>query len=282
MTTTTTTTKQPESEYQRHPEKTSGNSFLGDVWTNFLRWNLKKVREPFVLVFALVQPIIFLVLFSQVFGKLAGRAVPGGDYLAYLVPAIVIQVALITAAGSGTGFVQDIESGMFEKTLASPMSRTAVFTGKILSDLLLIVVPTLIMLGLGYVLGTSVTTGLLGVVGILGVALVFSVWFMAFSNVLGIVTGDVSVTGIATNLIQFPLLFASTAFVPVDALPGWLQVVSSMNPVTYGIDAARAIMLSGWTWGVIGQSLVVLVALDLLFGAIAVYFLGRASSSAAW
>lgn len=275
-----TPTTQPETELDQYPEKTTGNGFLGDVWTNFLRWNLKKLREPFVLVFALVEPIIFLVLFSQVFGELAGPAVPGGNYLAYLVPAIVILVALITAAGSGTGFVQDIETGMFEKTLVSPMSRTAVFSGKVLSDLLLIVVPTLIMVGLGYVAGAPVATGLLGVVGLLGVAVVFSIWFMAFSNILGVVTGSTRVTGIVTNLVQLPLLFASTAFVPVDALPGWLQVVSAVNPITYGVNAARTIMLSGWDWGVIGQSLLVLGALDLVLGGIAVYVLNRASSAA--
>lgn len=268
-----------EKELEYTTEKTTGNGFLGDLWTNFLRWNLKKVREPFVLVFALVQPLIFLVLFSQVFGQLATEAVTGGDYVAYLVPAIVIQVALITAAGSGTGFVQDIESGMFEKTLVSPMSRTAVFSGKVLSDLLLIVVPTLIMVVLGHVAGAPVTTGLLGVLGILAVSVVFSVWFMAFSNILAVVSGSTRVTGIVTNLVQFPLLFASTAFVPVDALPGWLQTVSSVNPITYGVDATRVIMLSGWDWDVILPSLVVLGVLDLLFGGLAVYFLNRASSA---
>ncbi|WP_222914628.1 ABC transporter permease [Natrinema sp. SYSU A 869] len=275
-----TTHVQSENSAEQNPEKAISNNFLSDVWTNFLRWNVKKVREPFVLVFAVVQPVVFLVLFSQVFGELAAQAVPNGDYVAYLVPAIVIQVALIAAAGSGTGFVQDIETGMFEKTLVSPMSRAAVFAGKTLSDLLLIVVPTLIVVGLGFVLGAPIATGLLGVVGVVGVALVFSVWFMAFSNVLSVVTGSMRVTGIATNLVQFPLLFASTAFVPVDALPGWLQMVSSVNPITYGVDAARTIMLTGWTWEVIGQSLVILVALDLLFGAVAVYFLNRASSTA--
>lgn len=269
----------PEDELEYSTEKTTGNGFFGDFWTNFLRWNLKKVREPFVLVFALVQPLIFLVLFSQVFGQLAADAVPGGDYVAYLVPAIVIQVSLITAAGSGTGFVQDIESGMFEKTLVSPMSRTAVFSGKVLSDLLLIVVPTLIMVMLGHVAGAPVTTGVLGILGILAVAVVFSVWFMAFSNILAVVTGSTRVTGIVTNLVQFPLLFASTAFVPVDALPGWLQTVSSVNPITYGVDAARVLMLSGWDWDVILPSLVILGVLDLLFGGLAVYFLNRASSA---
>lgn len=264
---------------ERQPERNTSNRFLRDVWTNFVRWNLKKLREPFVLVFALVQPVVFLVLFSQVFGQLAGKAVPSGDYLAFLVPAIVIQVALITAAGSGIGFVQDIETGMFEQVLVSPMSRTAMFTGKLLSDLLLVVIPTLVMFGVGYVLGATILTGLLGVLGIIGVVLLFSVWFMAISYILAIVTESSRATGISTNLIQFPLLFASTAFVPQDTLPGWLQLVSSVNPITYGVDATRAIMLTGWTWDVIVRSLVILGALDLAFGIVSVYLLDRASSS---
>lgn len=87
-------------------------------------------------------------------------------------------------------------------------------------------------------------------------------------------------TGVATNLVQFPLLFASTAFVPESALPGWLRPVSAVNPIAHGVDAARAIVLTGWAWDVIGRSLVALGALDLAFGALAVYFLTRASSSA--
>lgn len=160
------------------------------------------------------------------------------------------------------------------------MSRIAAFVGKTLSDLLLIPVPTLLVVGLGYALGARITTGLLGIVGILGVAIVFSGWFVAVSSVVGIATGSSRVTGVATNLVQFPLLFASTAFVPESALPGWLRPVNAVNPITYGVDAARAIVPTGWAWDVIGRSLVVLGALDLAFGALAVYFLTRASSSA--
>ncbi|WP_306061793.1 ABC transporter permease [Natronococcus wangiae] len=272
-------TSHRESERGLSSEAGSHSGFFDDVRTTFARWNVKKLREPFVLVFALVQPVVFLVLFSQVFGRLAAGAVPGGDYLAFLVPAIVIQAALITAAGSGIGFVQDVETGMFEKVLVSPVSRVAMFAGKASSDLLLILIPTFLMVGLGRVLGARITTGLLGIVGIVAVVLVFSVWFVSVSYILGITTGSSRVTGISTNLVQFPLLFASTAFVPEKALPGWLQLVSSVNPVTYGVDAVRAIMLTGWTWDVIGRSLLVLGALDVVLGAVAVYFIDRASSA---
>ncbi|HMB49686.1 MAG TPA: ABC transporter permease [Natronoarchaeum rubrum] len=278
------------------PIARSGNSFFGDAWTNFKRWNLKAVRNPFVLVVSLVQPIIFLVLFTQVFGGVATQAIGGGNggsisYETYLVPAIAIQVALAAAATSGVGLVNDIESGMFEKVLATPMNRTAVFLGKTAAEVARIAVQIGIILGLGTLLGAEIATGLVGALGIMAVGVLFSLWFVSLSNALAVVTKDQESTIIGANLLQFPLLFVSSAFLPLDSLPDWIQLVATYNPVTYGVDAARAIMLDrdvmtvievsrfGGIWDTLVPALAVLLALDLLLGGLAVYLLGRASSS---
>lgn len=273
------TTTNSQSGSDQEPTKVPGYGFVGDVGTSFLRSSLKAARNPFVLAFALIQPVLFLVLFSQVFGGIAGEVAPNGDYVTFLVPAIVVQVAMLTAARSGSWLVEDVENRTFGKLLVSPMNRTAIFVGKTLSEVVLITVQVLLILGLGYVLGARVATGLLGVGAILGVALVFSVWYTAYSNVLGVVTGSSQATTIGANLIHFPLLFASSAFVPVDTLPAWLQFVSAVNPVTYGVDAVRTLMFGGVAWDVVGRSLLVLVALDVVLGAVAVFFLTRAASS---
>jgi ABC-2 type transport system permease protein len=270
----------------------SSNSFVGDVWVNFMRWNLKAVRNPFVLVVSLFQPIIFLVLFTQVFGNVAGQALPGGiSYETYLVPAIAIQVALTAATTSGIGLVNDIESGMFEKVLVSPMNRAAVFIGKTLAEMVRIAIQVSIILGLGVVLGADIATGIPGAVAIAGVAIVFSLWFVAFSNVLAILTKDQESTIIGANLLLFPLLFVSSAFLPLSSLPDWIQTVATYNPVTYGVDAARAIILDAdvmEVWSVTAfdgllntviPALAVLVVLDVVFGGVAVYLINRASSS---
>ena len=273
----------------------SGNTFVGDVWVNFKRWNLKAVRNPFVLVVSLVQPIIFLVLFTEVFGNVAGSAVnrglPGITYETYLVPAIAIQVALAAAITSGVGLVNDIENGMFEKVLVTPMNRTAVFVGKTAAEVFRIAVQIAIILGLGVLLGAEIATGVVGVVGIIAVGILFSLWFVAFSNALAILTRDQESTIIGANLLQFPLLFLSSAFLPLEALPDWIQTFARFNPVTYGVDAARSLMIDrdvmtviDVTWfdgtldGVV-PGVGVLIGLDLLLGAIAVYLLSRASSS---
>lgn len=283
----------------------AGNGFAVDVWINLKRWLIKTSRNPFVVVSSLVQPIVFLVLFTEVFGQVTGDALAGVlgaeiSYITYLVPAIVIQSALVAAAGSGIGLVDDMESGMFEKVLVSPINRGAMFLGKALSEVVRIVVQTLIILALGYGLlwietggevGTYIETGLLGVLGIIGVTIVFAIWFTAFSNIVALVTRDQESTIIGANLLQFPLLFVSSAFLPVEVLPGWVQAVATVNPITYGVDAARALMLGqdvlsvidvttfSGIWNTLIPALVILLALDLVLGAIAVRYLNRASSS---
>ena len=280
---------------ERRTDARSGNSFLGDVWVNFKRWNLKAVRNPFVLVVSLVQPIIFLVLFTEVFGNVAGgavnRGIPGVSYETYLVPAIAIQVALAAAITSGVGLVNDIENGMFEKVLVTPMNRTAVFLGKTAAEMFRIAVQIAIILLLGLVLGADIATGVPGAIGVILVGIVFSLWFVAFSNALAILTRDQESTIIGANLLQFPLLFLSSAFLPLDALPGWIQTFARLNPVTYGVDAARSLVVGedvmtvievSWFGGTLNgvvPGVVVLLALDIVLGATAVYLLSRASSS---
>ena len=265
------------------------------MWVNFKRWNLKAVRNPFVLVVSLVQPIIFLVLFTEVFGTVAGgavnRGIPGINYETYLVPAIAVQVALAAAITSGVGLVNDIENGMFEKVLVTPMNRTALFVGKTAAEVFRIAVQIGIIIGLGVALGAEVVSGLAGVVGIVAVGVLFSLWFVAFSNALALLTRDQESTIIGANLLQFPLLFLSSAFLPLEALPGWIQTFARFNPVTYGVDAARSLMVDrdvmtvievswfGGTLDGVAPGLAVLAGLDLLLGGIAVYLLSRASSS---
>ncbi|UPV75741.1 ABC transporter permease [Halorussus limi] len=267
------------------PGETGGGErgFRTDVWVNFKRWNLKAVRNPFVLTASLVQPIVFLVLFTQVFGQVASGAIsrggPAVTYESFLLPAIVIQVSLVAAATSGIGLVNDIEEGMFEKVLVSPMNRAAVFLGKTLAEMLRITVQILIILGLGVLLGANIETGVAGALAIVVIGIVFAGWFTAFSNVVALVTRDQESTIIGANILQFPLLFVSSAFLPVELLPEWIQLISDFNPVTYGVDAARTLVIDGWIWETILPNVGVLVGLDLVLGAFAVYMLNRASSS---
>ena len=286
-------------------QKASGNSSTTDVCISFKRWLVKASRNPYVTFTSLVQPVIFFVLMAEVLGAVAGAALTqslGGDvhYVTYLTPAIMIQSALAAAAVSGIGLVDDMETGMFDKTLISPMGRGAMFVGKLLSELVRIIIQTLVILALGFGLlwmktggsiGSYIQTGLAGMLGIIAVTVIFAGVFMAYSNIVALVTRDREATIMIANLLTFPLLFVSSAFLPLAVLPGWIQVVARFNPVTYGVDAARAIMLGrdvmtvvevawfGGTLDGVAPGVAVLVGLDVLLGGVAVYLLSRASSS---
>jgi ABC-2 type transport system permease protein len=284
-------------------EKAPGNSRTTDIRISFKRWLVKSSRNPYVTFSSLVQPLIFFVLMAEVFGAIASGALSqvvgeNVSYVTYLTPAIVIQSALAAAAVSGIGLVDDMETGMFDKTLISPMHREAMFVGKVLSELVRIVVQTLIVLGLGYLFlavksGESVEgylqTGLPGLLGIVAVTAIFGGVFMAYSNIVALVTRDREATIMIANLLTFPLLFISSAFLPLDALPSWIQTLAVVNPITYGVDGIRALVLGqdvlsvfdvtaiGGLWNTVVPAVGILVGFNLVLGAGAVGLLNRAS-----
>ncbi len=283
----------------------AGNSFSVDVWVTLKRWLKKAVRNASIVFEALLSPFIFLILFTQVFGKLAGGPIQdlfGADinYITFLTPAIIIVTAMTVAIQSGTGLIQDMDSGMFEKILVSPTHRGAIFLGKALADVLRIAFQSAIVLVLGYLLlwigsggsvGPYIQTGLGGVLGIFAVVIVYSLWFTAFSIIIALVTQDIESASIWMYMTHYPLLFSSSAFLPISFLPEWMQVLATVNPVTYGVDALRALMLGqdvlsvinvtafSGIWNTIVPAIVLLGVLDIVLGGIAAVLLHRVSSS---
>lgn len=253
---------------------------LADTWSSLKRWLRKSLRNPYIVFFSLVQPVVWLLLFTQVFESIV--QIPGfesGSYLAFFAPAVVIQIALFAANSSGINLVFDLREGVFNKLLASPTNRTAMFVGKTLAEAVVTSVQVVIVLVLALVLGATVETGLLGGLSIIVIALLFSVGFAALSNIVALVTQNEDATILVTNFLALPLLFVSTAFLPETLLPEWVQTVSAVNPVTYGVDAVRVLMLDGWVWSVLGPSIIALVVFDLLFGVIAMVLMKRATDA---
>ncbi|MDH5021811.1 ABC transporter permease [Halobacterium rubrum] len=210
------------------------------------------------------------------------------------------QSALAAAAVSGIGLVDDMDTGMFEKLLTSPMDRGAMFLGKVLSEVVRIAVQTTIILLLGYMMlyfqsgasvGSYLRTGLLGFIGVIAIAVIFGGAFMAFSNIVALVTHDQEATTMIANLLTFPLLFISSAFVPLAVLPGWIQSVAVVNPITYGVDGVRAFMLGqnvmavfditafSGLWNTVIPAVAVLIGFNVVLGGIAVHLLNQASKA---
>ncbi|HUI86674.1 MAG TPA: ABC transporter permease [Nitrososphaerales archaeon] len=217
-------------------------TFINDTQHLFVRALKKLVRNPILLFFSLFQPIIFLVLFTQLFTKFSqvpGLFPPGITYLEYATPGILLQNGFSSALQSGTSVVDDINSGFLQKMLVTPVNRSAILLGRLSSDAFRVIVQSLIILVLAYILGFNAATGLAGILVMLVVIAFFGLAWSGISLALGLRTRSAeTVFGIA-GFLTFPLLFMSTALVPVTAMPSWMQSVSNVNPISYAVNAVR-------------------------------------------
>ncbi len=243
-------------------------TLLFDTWYLFIRAMKKLVRNPILLFFSLFQPIIFLVLFTQLFSRFASiPGFPASNYLLFATPGILLQNAFSSALQSGTSVVSDIDSGFLQKMLVTPVSRSAILLGRLTSDAFRVVIQSLIILALAYVLGASVTTGIPGILLMLFTIAFFGLAWSGISLTLGLKTKNAeTVFGIGAFL-TFPLLFMSTALTPLSFMPTWIQNVSNVNPISYTVNAVRVLMLTGFDWSTI-------VSAYAVIGAIAVVTLG--------
>jgi ABC-2 type transport system permease protein/oleandomycin transport system permease protein len=202
---------------------------------------LHLVREPGLLVFTFVQPVLFVLLFRYVFGGTLGRML-GMDYVNYLLPGIFVQAVALGAVSTAIGLAEDLGGGIIERFRSLPMVRMSVLSARTLADVVRNIAIVVVMFLVGLLIGFRPASDV-GVLqgGVLVLAFAFSLsWLMA--NV-----GLRSTSAEGAQSIAFPLLlpltFASSAFVPVNSMPGWLQVFAEHQPVTIVVNACRGLML---------------------------------------
>jgi ABC-2 type transport system permease protein len=204
------------------------------------------INDPKLLILSLLQPLIMLLLFSQVFGSMAGGAnFPAGvTYINYLMPAILVTSGVGAALQSGIGLVTDMKNGVLGRLRSLPVSNVSVLVARSLSDLVRTAVQLLILLVAATVLfDFSPAGGVLGVLPAFLLALSVS-WALSWVFLaVGAWVRNAESMQTVGFLAMFPLMFASSAFVPIDGLPVWLRVVATINPLTYAVDASRNLAL---------------------------------------
>jgi ABC-2 type transport system permease protein/oleandomycin transport system permease protein len=199
-------------------------------------------RIPEVLIFALIQPVMFVLLFRYVFG--GAIQTPGESYVNYLMPGIFAQTVAFGAVASGIGLAEDLRRGIIDRFRSLPMSRSAVLVGRTVSDLVRNAAVVAVMLGVGLLVGFR-PSGSVGAI-ILAFALLFLTSF-AFSwigVVIALSLKTVEAVQSAGFIWLFPLTFASSAFVPTDSMPSWLQGFAVNQPFTVVVNAVRALFLA--------------------------------------
>ncbi|HEV8572592.1 MAG TPA: ABC transporter permease [Actinomycetota bacterium] len=225
-------------------------------------------RVPQLLVFSTIQPVIFVILFRYVFG--GAIRIPGVSYVDYLMPGIFVQTAVFGAVAAAIGLAADLKTGVVERFHSLPMARSALLVGRTTADLTRNVFVTLLMTAVGFAVGFRVHTSVLGFVAGLVVLLMFGYAMSWIFATVGLAVGDPETAQAAAFPVMAPLVFASSAFVPVSSMPGWLQVFAEHQPVSVTASAVRALVLGGPTASWVLQSLAWSVGILLLFAPLAV------------
>ena len=207
---------------------------------NLLVW----LRVPAYIVFTVVQPVIFVLLFRYVFG--GAIQTPGsGGYVNYLMPGIIGQTAAFATFATAIALAQEATKGVIDRFRAMPMARSAVLAGRLLADSIRMLIVILVIVGVGYAVGFRFQNGVGGAVGMVLLAEAFGIAVCTVSAFVGLAIKDEESVQAFGLIWIFPLTFVSSAFVRVETMPSWLQVFANNQPVTLVINAMRAMALGG-------------------------------------
>jgi ABC-2 type transport system permease protein/oleandomycin transport system permease protein len=229
-------------------------------------------RVPQLLVFSTIQPVIFVLMFRYVFGgaiKLTGPLahVP---YVDYLMPGIFVQTVVFGSLAAAIGLATDLKSGLLERFRSLPMARSAVLTGRTIADLVRNVFVVILMTVVGFGVGFRIHGGVPRFVGGTLLVLLFGYAMAWVFATVGLAVGDPETAQAAAFPVLAPLVFASSAFVPVSSMPGWLQAFAKHQPVSVTVSAVRDLVLGTPAASDVWQSLAWLIGIIAVFAPLAV------------
>ena len=226
-------------------------------------------RQPELLFFSTIQPVMFLLLFLYVFGGAIANP-PGLSDADFLVPGILVQTVAFASTTTGVGLAEDMSKGIVDRFRSLPMARSAVLVGRTLGDLVRMLGIAVIIIGVGLLVGLR-PDSVLGTLAAVGLMALFGFTFSWISAWIGLSVKDVETANLAGFVWLFPLTFASSAFVPLDSLPGWLQAFAKATPVTPTVEAVRGLLNDGYPLrDDLLQSLAWVVGLTAVFSVLAV------------
>jgi ABC transporter DrrB family efflux protein len=225
-------------------------------------------RIPELLIFATIQPVMFVLLFRYVFG--GAIDVGSQSYVNYLMAGIFAQTVAFGSMTTGIGLAEDLSRGLIDRFRSLPMARSAVLVGRTIADLVRNMFVVAVMLAVGLLVGFRPGGGATGWVAAIGLLLLLSFAFSWIAATIGLLVRNVEAVQPASFVWLFPLTFASSAFVPTSSMPGWLRAFAERQPITQVVDAVRGFLLdepvgsAGW------QALAWCVGILLVFVPLAV------------
>jgi ABC transporter DrrB family efflux protein len=234
------------------------------------RRNLRRLsRAPNLLLLSLATGVLFVLLFRYVFG--GAIRTPGISYVDYLMPGVfILTVTASAVTTTGVGFAEDLASGAIDRFRSLPIARSAVLAGRMLSDAARLVLLIVMMAAVGFAVGFRIHTGIAPALAALGLTIAFGMAFSWAMLCLALALRTAEATQAAGQTLMFALAFISSAFVPIAAMPGWLQTIARLNPVTYAVDALRALLAGGPAARPVLLTLAWIAALVVVFAPLAV------------
>jgi ABC-2 type transport system permease protein len=232
------------------------------------------MREPIWIVLMIVQPLVRLLLYGQLFKRithLPGGGFGGLSYVTFLAPAIVVMNAFFGATWSGMAMITDLDRDVIPRFLATPISRVALVASQVVRSAITAVIQALLILLIALALGVRIHTGAPGWLAIIAAAALVASAFAGLSQAIALLTRREATMIAVANFIGLPLLFLSSTLISVKQIPGWMQTAARYNPVNWGVDAARQVVLPGTDWGSVGTHLALLLGLTLVMGAFATW-----------
>jgi ABC transporter DrrB family efflux protein len=260
------------------PSLREAESSITDIGVVTLR-NLRHFwRQPDLLVFSTIQPIMFVLLFVYVFSGAIGKSLPPGvSYVNYLLPGIFVQSVTFRASNTAVGLSEDLRRGVIDRFRSMPMARSAVLLGRTIADLVRNILIIGLMIAVGYLVGFRFQAGVVSALACVAIVAAFAFalsWIFAF---VSLVVRGAETAQTAGFVILFPLVFASSVFVPVSTLPSWLQPIAKISPVTLTADAARTFALIGGVPDSLAGSLAWIVGILAVFVPLSVWRYRRMS-----
>jgi ABC-2 type transport system permease protein len=251
-------------------------TLLWDNWMMVGRQFRLLMRQPIWIAIMLVQPMIWLLLYSQLFRRLPSLGGFGtNSYVEYLTPGIVIMTAFSSAAWDGMTTVEELDHGVFERFAATPSGPAPLLITHTARNGVAGAIQGIIILTVGLALGGHVHAGFAGWLTILATAALAGMIFSSLSHGLGLLLRREESVIAAANFIVLPLMFVSSTLMAPQQMPHWMRLIAACNPVNWAVVAAREAELAGTDWRLVGRDLGLLAAVNVLAAAFAIFALRR-------
>ncbi|RPI31082.1 MAG: ABC transporter permease [Actinomycetota bacterium] len=243
---------------------------LSHSWFMTMRHLRNLFRQPAWIAISLAQPIVWLLLYGALFRRVVEIPGFGADsYLDFLTPGIVVMTCLFSAGWSGMGIIEDLDRGVIDRFLVTPVSRASLIAGRIIQLGLVAVIQSAIIIVLGLVIGASFPGGPVGIVVLVTASVLLGAGFGSLSNAIALLSRREETMIAASNFILLPLTFVSSVFMAQALIPGWMQAVARYNPVDWAVQAGRGALSTDPDWTAVLWRLALLAVFTAVSGALA-------------